>query len=80
MRRSDLSLLIVVAIVSVIFSVLISNFVITAPKNRQHKAQVVQKISNDYTSVDGRYFNAQSIDPTKLIKIGEDGNTDPFMR
>lgn len=80
MRQKDLPLLIVVAGVSVIFSIIISKVVISAPKNRQQKVYVVQKISNDFKTVDTRYFNSDSVDPTKVIKIGDSSNNDPFTR
>lgn len=80
MKQKDLPLLIVVAGVSVIFSIIISKVVISAPKNRQQKVYVVQKINNDFKMVDTRYFNSDSVDPTKLIKIGDNSNSDPFTR
>lgn len=80
MKQKDLPLIIVVAGVSVIFSIIISKVVISAPKNRQQKVYVIQKISNDFKVVDTRYFNSEAIDPTKLIKIGDSSNSDPFTR
>jgi hypothetical protein len=78
MKQKDLTLIIVVAIVSGVFALVISNFLITSPKNRQEKVQIVSPISADFPKADERYFNANSINPTQTVKIGDNNNTKPF--
>lgn len=78
MKQKDIALIIVVVFVSVILSVVVSKIFITAPKNRQQQVEMVTPISADFASPDKRYFNQASVDPTQLIKIGEDSNKSPF--
>lgn len=79
MKSKDFSLIIVVAAISVIVAIFVSKLVITSPKNRQEKVEVVQPISPDFNTPDKKYFNDQSVDPTQLVKIGGgSGNKQPF--
>lgn len=78
MKQKDIALIAVVVIISAVISVLVSNVVFAPPKNRQQKVEVVQPISADFPVPDSHYFNSQSIDPTKLITIGDNTNPDPF--
>ena len=78
MKQKDVALIGVVVIVSIIVSVILSNMLITSPKNRQEKVEVVAPISSDFTQPDTKYFNNNSIDPTQLIQIGGSSNLQPF--
>ena len=78
MKQKDIALVTVIAIISAVISILLSNMLISAPKNRQMKATVVGQISNEFSGEDKKYFNKDSINPTKLIKVGNDNNTTPF--
>lgn len=78
MKQKDILLVAVVVFISAIVSLILSNILISSPKNRQTKVEVVQKITNDFPKPDSKYFNAQAIDPTKLIQIGDNQNPQPF--
>ncbi|MGZ6005299.1 MAG: hypothetical protein ACXWLH_04060 [Candidatus Saccharimonadales bacterium] len=78
MKQKDIMLIVVVVIISTVASVLISKMLITSPKNRQQKVEVVQPISPDFAQPDPKYFNNKSIDPTQLIQIGGGSNQQPF--
>lgn len=78
MKHKDIALVIVVVFLSGIASLVISKLIITTPSNRQEKVEVVQPITADFKQADTRYFNAQSINPTQLITIGNDVNNEPF--
>ena len=78
MKQKDILLIIVVVIVSVIMSVVLSKMLITSPKNRQQKVEIVEPITADFTLPDSKYFNSKSNDPTQLIKIGDSSNKKPF--
>ena len=52
--------------------------VIATPKNRQEKVEIVDAISSDFKQPSSKYFNRLSIDPTKLIQIGDNVNQKPF--
>lgn len=78
MKQKDIALIIAVAGFSAVFSLLLSRLLIAPPKNRQTQVEIVQPITADFQKPDTRYFNSQSFDPTKLIKIGESSNPVPF--
>jgi hypothetical protein len=78
MKQKDLALIVIVVIISVVFSVGVSKVVFSSPKDRRQKVEVVQPISADFPMPDPQYFNSQSVDPTRLITIGNSANPDPF--
>lgn len=78
MKQKDVALIIVIAVISGIISVFISKAIITPPKNRQEKVEVVEAFSTDFPKPDTKYFNSAAIDPTQIITIGKDTNTKPF--
>ena len=78
MKRKDVLIIVVIATISGILSLVLSNLFITAPKNRQEKVEVVELISPEFKRPDSRYFNADSINPTKIIRIGDNTNPQPF--
>lgn len=78
MKQKDVILIIVVLFVSAIVSFFISSKLFASPKDRQTQVEVVEPISADLKQPDSRYFNANSIDPTQLIQIGNQNNQQPF--
>ncbi len=78
MKQKDLVLIIVVVIVSGVFSLVLSNLLFASPKNRQEKVEVVEPITAEFNKPDQKYFNSESIDPTQIIKIGDSSNNQPF--
>lgn len=71
---------IVIGVISAIVSVVASNFFFTPDSVKQQEAEKVDAISAqfDVPPTDSKYFNKDSINPTKLIQIGEDPNASPF--
>jgi len=79
MKQKDIVLIIVVVFISGVASYLISNALFGSAKNKVTKVEVVQKITSDFNDKpDPKYFNSDSIDPTQLIQIGNNSNTQPF--
>lgn len=78
MKSNDFLLIAVVAIVSGVFSVLLSNMLFTPKSSKELSAQVVDPITADFQTPDKRYFNDQAINPTQLIQIGDSNNPNPF--
>ena len=78
MKRKDVTLILVVVFVSVVISLLLSNLLITSPKNRKEKVEIVEPVTAEFTQPDKRYFNEKSINPTLIIQIGNDNNEQPF--
>lgn len=80
MKQRDILLIVVIGIVSVVVALVLSNFLFGSPDQKQQKAEVVDKITADFTAPDERYFNAESVDPTKSITIGDNANPTPFKQ
>lgn len=80
MKQKDIALFVVIGIVSAVVSVLLSNFIFTPSEQKKQQAEVVDKISADFTvpANDSAYFNKDSINPTKLIQIGNNPDEVPF--
>jgi len=78
MKRKDIGLILVIAIISAVLSIILSNILIVTPKNRQQKVEVVKPIMSDFQKLPGKYFNDKALDPTQLIRIGQDKNDKPF--
>jgi hypothetical protein len=78
MKQKDIALIAVVVFLSAIISLVVSNSLFASPANRQQQVEVVQPISADFPPPDTHYFNKDSYDPTKVIIIGDNTNSDPF--
>lgn len=78
MKQKDIALIIVIAAVSAIISLVVSRILFTSSANRQQNVEVVQSISSNFPTPDSRYFNSSSVDPTQLIQIGNNNNSNPF--
>jgi hypothetical protein len=78
MRDKDIAIIIGVVFVSIILSFIIASKVITTPANRQQQVPMASSIFDQISQPPSTYFNAQSVDPTKLIQIGNNSNPTPF--
>lgn len=78
MKQKDIALILVIVFISAIASLFISKVIFAPPKNRQQRVEVVRPITADFPTTAPQYFNANANDPTKLITIGQNANTDPF--
>lgn len=78
MKQKDIALIVVIAVLSGIISLVLGRLIFAAPKDRQQKVEVVDAIKTEFPQPDVQYFNAQSINPTQLIRIGENSNAAPF--
>ncbi len=73
MKSKDIMIIIGVAIVSAIFSYVISNAVFGGGNDTAKllTAPDVQPISAEFPQPDPKYFNKDSLNPTKNITIGD---------
>jgi hypothetical protein len=78
MKQKDMALILIIVFISAIVSLFASKAIFASPKNRQQKVEVVQPITTDFPQPDSRFFNGSSIDPTQLITIGQNSNSNPF--
>ncbi len=78
MKQKDVVLILVIVVISGIFSMLISNMLITPASELEADVEVVGAIVSDFQNPSTKFFNEKSNNPTQIIRIGEGGNTDPF--
>jgi hypothetical protein len=78
MKQKDIIIIVVVAIVSGIFSYGIASFLFGGQKTYNLKAPTVDVITAEFKLPNAEYFNKESIDLTKNINIGDPGNPTPF--
>jgi hypothetical protein len=80
MKQKDIALIVVVAVVSIVVATLASSLLLGGSSAREQKAEVVDVISADFDQPSKDYFNEKSIDPTLLIRIGDNSNQAPFKQ
>lgn len=78
MKQKDIALIVVIVVISAVISIVVSKFVFATPQNRQQQVEVVAPISARFIDPDPTYFNSSSVDPTKIITITQNANTNPF--
>lgn len=78
MKQKDITLIVIVAIFSLVVALVASSFLFGGAKAKTQQAEVVEPISAAFTQPDTRYFNDQSIDPTEVIRIDNNANQTPF--
>ena len=79
MKKKDLTLILVIAVIAGVLSFLLSRLVFGNPQSRTTLVEVVEPISAEFKSPDQKIFNQDAINPTRLIKIGgEPQNQNPF--
>lgn len=76
MKSQDIAIVAVVAIVAAAGAFFLSSTL--ASNARGQEVEVVQPISAEFGSVDPKYFNAESVNPTVRVNPGPDSNDNPF--
>ena len=77
MKQKDIALILVIAFVALVFALILSNLLFGSSK-KQLTADVVTAISTDFKEPDKKYLNSNSVDPTQIIRLGENTNQQPF--
>jgi hypothetical protein len=77
MKQKDIVLIIFVVGISGLASFFISKKIFVTEKDTKQQTKVVEKISTEFTTPSKSYFNAQSINPTQTIRIGDTPQTPP---
>ena len=78
MNKKDLAVVLVVAIFSSVFSILVTSKFLVSADSRQQKVEVVDKIATDFQLPDERFFNKDSLNPTVPGQVNTELNTEPF--
>ena len=78
MKQKLLMTIIIAAVISAFFSVMIAKFTFGSAKSREQQVDVVPSISSTFLPANPQDFNGSSIAPTQLVKIGTSNNLAPF--
>ncbi len=83
MKRNDITLMAVVAIVAGLFSFVVSNVLFSNPKSRSTSVPAVEVLPNNFPDVKNdpvyqTFLNDRALDPTQPIQIGNTKNGTPF--
>lgn len=78
MKQKDIALIVVVVIISGVVSLFVSKALFASPKDRQQQVEVVEAIDPSFPTPSKTYFNSSAVDPTQLIQIHNNNNTNPF--
>jgi flagellar basal body-associated protein FliL len=78
MKQKDLVLILVMVFIGAVVAFVVSRWVFATPQNRQQTAEKVDVITPDFSEPPPKYFNADSVNPTKQIEIGNTSNPNPF--
>lgn len=78
MKQKDIAMIVLVVFFSAVISFFVSKLVFTSSSQRSLTAETVEPIDPSFQQPDAAYFNEQAINPTQLIKIGDNDNNQPF--
>ena len=78
MKRKDVALVLIIAFITGTISFVVSGSLFSNTAATHQQAAVVDVISPTFPLPSVQYFNSNSIDPTQLIQIGNNNNTNPF--
>ena len=78
MKSKDLQVIFMVAVVSLVASILLSGRLFSSEEDRSQSVETAEPITTQFIETDSRYFNDQSFNPAKIIEIGRDPASNPF--
>lgn len=78
MKQKDILTLVVIAVVSGIISLILSNFLFGSPEKRSQDVETIDAITADFSKPNEKYFNNQSVNPAQPVEIGTSTNPNPF--
>lgn len=78
MKQKDVALILVVGFIALILGIFLSNALFSSNSKRQLTADKVSPITTEFKQPDTQYFNSNSVDPTQIIRIGDNVNKTPF--
>lgn len=78
MKQKDIAMILVISFMSAVLSLVISNVLFSSQSKRTLEADVVTAITTEFNEPEKKYFNDQAVDPTQIIRIGDNANQQPF--
>ena len=79
MKQKDITLVLVCVFIAGILSYFICSQFIGGSIKANKNVEVVTPISAEFTLPDKAIFNTEAIDPTQVIEIGPNSNSQPFV-
>lgn len=78
MKQKDIAMILVISFASAVLSLVISNLLFSSQSKRTLEAPTVTAITPEFNEPEKKYFNDQSINPSQIIRIGDNANQLPF--
>jgi len=83
MKRKDIAMLVVVALIAAVLSLLITNVIFSTPSNRSAKVPTVDVVPTSLPDIKNdpsykAFLNSNALDPTQPVQIGNSQNSTPF--
>lgn len=72
MKKKDLTLIVIVMIISAALSFALSSVIFGDPETDPIEVETTDVLTDDFSAPSNAYFNEDSINPTQLIRIGQD--------
>jgi hypothetical protein len=80
MKKNDITLIVGTMLFGAVLAVLVTSVILSNSISTQQRVQVVNTINTSFQPPSNQYLNSSSIDPTLLVKIGNNSNTAPFSQ
>lgn len=77
-KQSDIAVIILVTSIALVASYFVGNAIINTDANRSTEVEVATPISADFPQISADIFNDDAVNPTELIRIGDDNSDQPF--
>ena len=78
MKQKDIAIIAITVFIAGIFSYVICSNFLFSTKDQKQTVEVVTPISSNFDLPDKKIFNTEAVNPTTVIKIGPNTNSQPF--
>ncbi|HEU5187531.1 MAG TPA: hypothetical protein VFT87_03440 [Candidatus Saccharimonadales bacterium] len=78
MKKNDIALIILITSITLVISYLVVKALFGEPAGQQTTVEKVESIASTIQEPSARIFNANAINPTVVIQIGNPSNQQPF--
>lgn len=78
MKQKDIVMILIMAFISAVAAFLLSNWLFGGRQAGEQTAEMIDVITDEFQQPPEKYFNTNSVNPTKLIEIGDESNPNPF--
>ncbi len=78
-KQSDVAMIILVTAISLLAAYMLGGAIINSPEHRSTPVEIAVPIISEFPEPDDAIFNDNSINPTELIKIGDQNSSSPFQ-